>query len=130
MPDAHMSQSGEEPEALVLSSLCPSRDILRHVTSTWALLIFYVLREGPHRFSSLRRRIDGVSERMLAQTLKQLVHDGFIIRTAYEVVPPHVEYELSPLGREAAKRAGALAEWIEANAHHVMKARSQRKGAD
>lgn len=114
-------------DPVVLSSLCPSRDVLRHVTSTWAMLVFYVLREGPCRFSALRRRIDGVSERMLAQTLKVLVEDGFVLRTAHDVVPPHVEYELTPLGREMAERAGALAEWIEANAHEVLAARERAK---
>jgi DNA-binding HxlR family transcriptional regulator len=110
---------------VVLSALCPSRDALRHATSTWALLVFYVLREGPHRFSELRRRIDGVSERMLAQTLKVLAQDGFVLRTAHAVVPPHVDYELTALGREMAARAGALAEWIEANTHHIQAARAR-----
>lgn len=116
-----------ERDPVVLSSLCPSRDVLRHVTSTWAMLVFYVLRDGSHRFSALRRRIDGVSERMLAQTLKVLVEDGFVVRTAYDVVPPHVEYALTPLGVEMAQRAGALAEWIEANAHEVLAARERAK---
>ena len=75
----------------VLSSECPSREILEHVTSKWAVLILKSLSEGVLRFSELRKRIEGVSEKMLAQTLKTLEQDGFILRTVYPEVPPKVE---------------------------------------
>ncbi|MEW6437140.1 MAG: helix-turn-helix domain-containing protein [Pseudomonadota bacterium] len=94
---------------------CPSREVLKHVTSRWGVLALIALEAGTHRFSELRRKIGGVSERMLAQTLQWLEHDGFVRRVAYEIVPPHVEYSLTPLGREAARKVRGLADWIEIN---------------
>lgn len=103
---------------------CPSRQILNHVTSRWGVLILVALRDGTHRFSQLRRRIDGVSERMLAQTLQWLENDGFILRTAYPVVPPHVEYSLTPLGKEVSGHVKILAEWIEDNIATILAAQA------
>jgi DNA-binding HxlR family transcriptional regulator len=103
------------PEPDVLSELCPSRDVLRHMTSRWGTLVLIVLGHGTHRFSELRRNIGGVSERMLAQTLQQLEGDGLVLRVAHDVVPPHVEYSLTPLGVGAANRLRELAAWIEDN---------------
>lgn len=94
---------------------CPSREVLRHVTSQWGVLVLIVLEMGTHRFSELRRKVGGVSDRMLAQTLQWLEHDRLVDRVAYKVVPPHVEYSLTPLGREAAEKVRALADWIEMN---------------
>ena len=82
---------------------CPSRDILKHVTSRWGVLVLVALMEGTHRFSDLRRKVGGVSEKMLAQTLQQLEQDGFINRVSHPVVPPHVEYTLTPLGEEVSR---------------------------
>jgi len=108
----------------VLAVDCPSRPILNHLTSRWGVLVLIVLRaEGRMRFSALRRRIGGVSERMLAQTLQILEADGFVIRQAFDVVPPHVEYHLTPLGQEAAERVRSLVDWIEANLPHILAAR-------
>ena len=73
----------------VLSPECPSRQVLRHLTSTWGVLVLIVLLKGEHRFSALKRRVGGVSERMLAQTLQQLEGDGMVLRVAHPVVPPH-----------------------------------------
>jgi DNA-binding HxlR family transcriptional regulator len=97
----------------VLSCHCASRPILRHLTGRWGILVMVVLQGGPHRFSALRRRIGGVSERMLAQTLQQLEADGMIWRHAQDVVPPHVDYGLTPVGAEAAVRLLALVQWLE-----------------
>jgi len=97
----------------VLAANCPSRDVLKHLTSRWGVLVLIVLERRMHRFSELRRTIGGVSERMLAQTLQQLEADGMVSRVAYEVVPPHVEYSLTPIGREAAEKVRGLADWIE-----------------
>lgn len=97
----------------VLAAECPSRQVLSHLTSRWGTLVMLVLLTGTHRFSALRRRIGGVSERMLAQTLQQLESDGFIHREVFDVVPPHVEYSLTPLGREAGAHLAALTGWIE-----------------
>lgn len=97
----------------VLSSECPSRQVLRHLTSTWGVLVLIVLLKGEHRFSALKRRVGGVSERMLAQTLQQLEGDGMVLRVAHPVVPPHVVYSLTDLGQGAALRVQALVGWLE-----------------
>lgn len=104
---------------------CPSRDVLKHVTSRWGVLILVALREGTHRFSDLRRKMGGVSEKMLAQSLQAqslqaLEQDGFIDRVSYPVVPPHVEYSLTPLGLQVSEKVAALADWIEVNLPSVL----------
>jgi DNA-binding HxlR family transcriptional regulator len=119
MPDALATDRTPD----VLSEKCPSRQALNHVTSRWGVLVLIVLQSGTHRFSSLRRRIGGVSERMLAQTLRVLEEDGFVHRTALPVVPPHVEYNLTPLGRMVAEKVHALARCIEGNLDHILIAR-------
>lgn len=112
---------------VLLAEACPSREVLKHMTSRWGVLVLMVLAQGTHRFSELRRTIGGVSERMLAQTLQWLESDGLIDRVAFDVVPPHVEYSLSPLGREAADKVLGLADWIETNMPRVMAERSRRE---
>ena len=99
----------------LFAEACRSRDVLKHLTSRWGVLVLIALLDGTHRFSELRRRIGGVSERMLAQTLQWLEEDGIVDRVAYPVVPPHVEYSLTPLGQEAAGKVRELADWIELN---------------
>ena len=107
-------------EALIRGELmepdCPSRKILRNMTSQWGLLVLIALSEdGTLRFSALRRRIGGVSERMLAETLKRLESHGLVLRVAYPVVPPQTEYSLTVLGEDAARHVAALADWVEVN---------------
>lgn len=102
---------------------CPSRDVLKHVCSRWGVLILIALQDGTHRFSELRRRMGGVSEKMLAQTLKALVEDGFIERVSHPVVPPYVEYSLTPMGEEVSAHVQQLADWIEDNLARVLQAR-------
>lgn len=98
----------------LMAADCPSREVLKHVTSRWGVLILIALEHGEtRRFSELRRSIGGVSERMLAQTLQWLEADGLVLRIAHEVVPPHVDYRLTPLGIEAAEKVRVLADWIE-----------------
>ena len=97
-----------------------AREIFSDVANKWALLIIETLGDETRRFSELRRLIDGVSERMLAQTLQWLEADGLVKRVAYEVVPPHVEYSLTPLGQQAAHKVRALADWIESSIPAVV----------
>ncbi|UPU38265.1 helix-turn-helix transcriptional regulator [Geomonas paludis] len=99
---------------------CPSREILKHVTSQWGVLVLVALMEKTHRFSELRRKVGGVSEKMLAQTLQYLERDGFVDRVSFPVVPPHVEYSLTPLGRAIGEKVAALADWIESNLPSIM----------
>lgn len=122
-PEPIPSFSSRVRRGELLKADCPSREALRHITSRWGVLLLVVLMDGTHRFSELRRRIDGVSEKMLAQTLKGLEADGFVRRRALEMVPPHVEYTLTRLGREAGVRVTALADWIERSTPKLMKAR-------
>lgn len=104
----------------VLAADCPSRPVLQHLTSRWGTLVMVALATGPRRFAELRRKVGGVSERMLSQTLKDLEADGFVLRTAHQVVPPHVDYELTPLGRQAAGHVVALTGWIEAALPEIL----------
>lgn len=112
----------------LMAEACPSREVLKHVTSRWGVLALLALQGGTHRFGELRRAIGGVSERMLSQTLQWLEGDGLVNRVAYEVVPPHVEYSLTPLGREAAERVCSLADWIEASLPRIEQAWEERGG--
>ena len=105
---------------------CPSREVLKHVTSRWGVLILVALRDGTHRFSDLRRKMGGVSEKMLAQSLQALEQDGFINRVSYPVVPPHVEYSLTQLGEQVSDKVAALADWIELNLPQVLAQRDER----
>jgi len=104
----------------VLAADCPSRLILQHLTNRWGTLVMVALATGPHRFAELRRKVGGVSERMLSQTLKDLEADGFVLRTAHPVVPPHVDYELTALGQQAATHVVALVDWIEGALPEIM----------
>lgn len=112
----------------LFSEHCPSREVLKHVTSRWGVLLLVALSGGTHRFSELRRKVGGISEKMLAQTLVWLEQDGFVQRIAHPVVPPHVEYRLTPLGREIGRKVGELADWIEGNMDGIQAAR--RRQAD
>ncbi|ADG08846.1 transcriptional regulator [Caulobacter segnis] len=104
----------------LMAAACPSREVLNHVTSRWGVLVLMALETRTLRFSQLKRQIGGVSERMLAQTLKHLESDGFVRRQAFEVVPPHVEYSLTPLGLEVAERVRGLADWIQVNLGRIL----------
>ena len=110
----------------LFAEACPSREVLQHVTSRWGVLILVALLDGTHRFSELRRKIGGVSEKMLAQTLQALESDGFVLRTSFPVVPPHVEYSLTPMGTEIAGQVQTLADWIEHNLSTILQTRAAR----
>ena len=102
---------------------CPSRTILSHVTGRWGSLVLAALRTATVlRFSELRDRIDGVSEKMLSQTLRDLERDGLLLRTSRPVVPPHVEYRLTPLGAGVAEHVEGLVQWIEMHVRDLVTA--------
>lgn len=109
----------------LLNVNCPSRDVLKRVTSRWSVLILLALQDQTLRFSELRRTVGGVSERMLAQNLRYLEEDGFVQRIAYDVVPPHVEYRLTPLGREVGEQVVGLADWLELNLGRILAQREK-----
>ncbi|CAM5410087.1 hypothetical protein SALBM217S_08552 [Streptomyces griseoloalbus] len=92
----------------VFAKACPSRGTLEHVTGRWGGITLCALYEGSLRFNELRRRVDGVSEKMLSQTLHALERDGLVHREAQPTNPPRVDYELTPLGRDVAERLLSL----------------------
>ena len=92
---------------------CPLRDILDRVGDKWSVLVVVLLRDGQLRFSDLRRSVEGISQRMLTHTLRQLERDGLVERTVYPSVPVRVEYELTALGRTLIEPLAALAQWAE-----------------
>ncbi|AIJ24921.1 HxlR family transcriptional regulator [Amycolatopsis methanolica 239] len=107
----------------VFARACTSRGVLEHVTGRWGTLALAALAEGPFRFNALRRKVDGVSEKMLAQTLQALERDGFVHREAEPTIPPRVEYSLTPLGAEVAGRLRELIELVEGRVAEVEAAR-------
>jgi DNA-binding HxlR family transcriptional regulator len=104
--------AGWPPAGDVFSSKCASRVVLDHVTSKWAVLVLAALDRGPMRFSVLRRRIDGVSEKMLAQTLRTLEADGFVDREVAPTTPPQVTYRLTALGADLTTHLSGLLDFI------------------
>lgn len=112
----------------VFSKRCPSRATLEHATGRWGSLTLGALYEGSLRFNALRRRVDGVSEKMLSQTLQALERDGLVHREAQPTNPPRVDYELTPLGRQVAERLLALIDLVENRMSEVMTARERYDG--
>ena len=104
----------------ILPEACASRTVLDHVTSKWGVLILVALSGQTLRWGELRRVVQGVSEKMLAQTLRTLEADGFVLRDAHPVIPPRVEYSLTRRGREIAKRLLPLLDWIADNADAII----------
>lgn len=100
---------------------CPSRTVLDHITSKWGVLILLALSEGEQRWSDLRRRAEGISEKMLAQTLKTLERDGLVTRTAQPVIPPRVDYSLTGRGYELSALLVPLVAWAFENADDIIK---------
>lgn len=99
---------------------CPTRVVLDHIMSKWGVLVLLALTDGTHRWGELRREVQGISEKMLASTLRTLEADGLVVRESYPEVPPRVEYALSPLGRELMDRMLPLVEWVAGNADDIV----------
>ena len=107
--------------------MCVSRTVLTNLASKWSPLVLRQLARGDKRYSELRYAIEGISEKMLAQTLRELERYGLVLRTSFPVVPPHVVYSLTPLGNECARHLSALLHWIET---HVTDLKSARRKYD
>lgn len=103
----------------VFARACTSRALFEDVTAKWASLTLLALGEGGYRFNALRRRVEGVSEKMLSQTLQALERDGMLTRDVVTTIPPRVEYALTPLGAQVAERLRGLADLLEASADDV-----------
>ncbi|QEV20483.1 winged helix-turn-helix transcriptional regulator [Streptomyces alboniger] len=113
----------------VFSRQCSSRSTLEHVTGRWGALTLGALHDGTFRFNELRRRVDGVSEKMLSQTLHALERDGLVLRDAQPTNPPRVDYQLTALGREIAERLLALIHFVEGRQGEVLKAQERYDAA-
>lgn len=101
---------------------CPARDVLALIGDKWTTLVFGLLENGPQRFSDLRRGVGGISQKVLTQTLRALERDGLVKRTIYPEIPPHVEYELTSLGRTLVEPISALKRWTAEHIDSVIAA--------
>jgi DNA-binding HxlR family transcriptional regulator len=121
-----MELTGEGAESYdVFARTCPSRSALEHVTGRWGSLVLGALGPGPLRFNELRRRVDGVSQKILAQTLQALERDGFVERDLISTFPLRVEYSLTPIGTSVAQRLLALFAHLEAQMPAVLDAQTR-----
>jgi DNA-binding HxlR family transcriptional regulator len=103
----------------VFSASCPARGVLEMLAEKWALLLIHTLASGPARTAELRRRIGGISEKMLIQSLRRLERNGFVARQVYPEVPPRVVYSLTPLGMSLSEPIRALDVWVERNVRQI-----------
>nr|WP_035856739.1 helix-turn-helix domain-containing protein [Cryptosporangium arvum] len=119
-----MDDDMHELVADVFARGCTSRKTLESITGKWGVLALVALREGAYRFNALRRRVDGVSEKMLAQTLQTLERDGLVHREVLATIPARVEYTLTPLGTEISEQLFALVQLLEARVPQVAEAQA------
>lgn len=103
---------------------CVSRAAMEDVAGKWSVLALLALREGDYRFNALRRRVEGVSEKMLAQTLQALERDGMVTRAVHSNIPPRVEYSLTPLGNRVAEAVRTLTEVLESSVAEISAAQA------
>ena len=125
--DAARHRVAEQAEQLhrfwpdrVMASACPSRVVLDHVTSKWGVLVLVALAGRTLRWGELRRHVEGISEKMLAQTLRTLEADGLVHREAFPVIPPRVDYSLTPLGEGLTERLVPLFSWVAEHADDIV----------
>lgn len=115
-----MPNSALKPD--LFKAKCASRHVLDLLAEKWALLVIHSLAQSSKRTAELRRHIDGISEKMLIQTLRNLERHGFVARRAYPEVPPRVEYSLTPLGERLSLLVKALDSWVEDNLIEIVAA--------
>jgi DNA-binding HxlR family transcriptional regulator len=118
----------DRPDVLALG--CPTRRTLELLSGTWTVLVVHVLATGTHRYGMLKKRIEGITHKMLAQTLRGLERDGILRRRVYAVVPPKVEYTLTPLGKTLVPVLERLCRWSEEHDAAVEAARARAARAD
>jgi DNA-binding HxlR family transcriptional regulator len=123
-PPAANGARGDSGAPGVTLTRCRVREILERVGDKWSLFVISCLGDGPKRFTALKRSVDGISQRMLTVTLRGLERDGIVSRTMYPVMPPRVDYELTPLGRTLLDAVGALMTWADAHLDEVDAARA------
>ena len=123
-----MTTTGSEPRPAQQDNACRARVVLGIVGDKWSLLIVRNLRQGPRRFTELKRDTDGISQRMLTVTLRSLERDGILTRTVHNVMPPHVSYELTPMGKTLREETAPLLEWTITHLAHIDTARTEYDG--
>src|SRR5918995_1446655 len=126
----HTQGTVRSPTRVEQTQSCEIRDLLDRLADKWSLLVVELLGEGTRRFTELRREIDGISQRMLTTTLRHLERDGLVRRTVHAVVPPRVDYELTPLGSTLHATIQALVTWTEEHQHEVAAARPAYDAGD
>ncbi|MCP3822907.1 helix-turn-helix transcriptional regulator [Streptomyces sp. A3M-1-3] len=120
---AHTDNGDADPFQWDTREDCQVRQILDRIADKWSLLVIALLDSRTLRFTELRRKIDGISQRMLTVTLRQLERDGLVVRTVHPVVPPRVDYALTPLGRTLHETIQSLVTWTETHQAEVAAAR-------
>lgn len=113
----------------IMSATCPSRVVLRRIGARWTVFIVNALEQGPLRFTALVSRIQGITPKVLAETLRSLEEDGLVTRTEFAENPPRVEYELTELGRSLLVPLRAVREWAQDHVPEVLAARAARGSA-
>ena len=108
---------------------CPTRQALDRLADKWTVLVVGLLEERPHRFGELLRRIDGISQKMLTQTLRSLEQDGLIDRRVKPTVPVTVEYSLTATGRTLTEPLDAVRRWAERHIESVLASRARHAGS-
>jgi DNA-binding HxlR family transcriptional regulator len=107
----------------VMMDACPTRQVLGRIADKWTTLVVLALDDGTLRFSQLRNRIQGVTQKMLTQTLRALERDGMVSRKVYPTVPVTVEYTLTPLGRSLGEAVAVIRNWAYGNMARIEAAR-------
>jgi DNA-binding HxlR family transcriptional regulator len=107
----------------VMAAACPTRQVIGRVGDKWSLLVLYALSTGTKRFSQLRSEVEGISQKMLTQTLRALERDGLVHRHVYATIPPKVEYRLTPLGQGIEEAIAVVRKWAYTHMDEITMAR-------
>lgn len=124
--DDAKSNDAKSNDADVYSAACPSRAVLELISGKWTLLIVPLLAKGPERNNALLRKIDGISQKVLSQTLRELESNGLVVRIDHKTVPPHVEYALTELGQSLSRALEPVDRWAENNLPLLQRAKKTK----
>ena len=127
--DRNHTMRTDEARPNVLDQNCESRQALERIADKWTCLIVYALLDGPRRHGELRRTIQGISQKMLTQTLRSLETDGLVARRVIDVIPPHVEYSLTPLGETLSEPLSGICQWAMDHLPELRTARERSAAA-
>jgi DNA-binding HxlR family transcriptional regulator len=122
--DTGCDLAARDPEPVRGPTTCRAREVLQRVGDKWSMLVIDLLGQGTMRFTELHRAVDGITARMLTVTLRGLERDGIVTRTIHPVIPPRVEYALTPMGRTLLDTIGQLVTWADAHLPEIDAARA------